>query len=170
MFVVKVLLVCLGNICRSPTAHGVLRQRIQQQNLSDKISVDSAGTAAWHVGKASDPRSISAAAERGYDLSDLRARQVTELDFDRYDYIMAMDTSNLEALNTMRTPTFQGELDLFMRYAESNHQTIDSMQVPDPYYGGEDGFFDVIDRVERASDGLLNHIRQRYELTITTND
>lgn len=151
---VKVLFVCLGNICRSPTAHGVFQHYVEQAGHSDWISIDSAGTGAWHVGKAPDSRATAAASSRGYDLSPLRARQVHVDDFDYFDYILAMDCDNLNDLAAMRPGHFKGELGLFLNYGDD----LPDREVPDPYYGGDEGFEAVLDMIEAASDGLLQHL------------
>ena len=150
----SVLFVCLGNICRSPTAHGVFLSKVQQHGLSEAILVDSAGTATWHIGSAPDPRSFDTAAARGYDLGDLRARQVEASDFARFDYILAMDNENLEALQAQCPPGFAGHLGLFLEFAPNHELT----QVPDPYYKGDEGFVEVLDLVEHASEGLLSRV------------
>lgn len=152
----RVLFVCMGNICRSPTAEGVLRQRLSAAGLAAKVTVDSAGTGDWHVGKAPDGRSAQAAAARGYDLSSLRARQVQREDFQRFDLILAMDHDNLARLQALRPVTSGAELDLFLRRYDL---ALD--EVPDPYYGGADGFEQVLDLIEQASDALLAEIRGR---------
>ena len=153
---VSVLFVCLGNICRSPTAHGVFEQLVADRRLSDSVSTDSAGTAAWHVGKQPDSRSIAAAANRGCDLTPLRARQVTVADFQHFDYILAMDESNLLDLQALCPADYTGELALFLSYGDS-----DTLAVPDPYYGDGNGFERVLDLVEQASAGLLAHIQSQ---------
>ncbi|OWP52094.1 low molecular weight protein-tyrosine-phosphatase [Pseudomonas nitroreducens] len=152
----KVLFVCLGNICRSPTAEGVLRHKVRAAGLEDRIEIDSAGTGDWHVGKAPDARTRAAALRRGYDLSSLRARQVSLADFSRYDLILAMDNANLRDLKHLRGSGAKAELDLFLRRYE-----LEVDEVPDPYYGGEDGFERVLDLVERACDGLLTEVKGR---------
>ncbi|MDU4252841.1 low molecular weight protein-tyrosine-phosphatase [Pseudomonas sp.] len=152
----KVLFVCLGNICRSPTAEGVLRHKVRAAGLEDRIEIDSAGTGDWHVGKAPDARTRAAALRRGYDLSSLRARQVSLADFSRYDLILAMDNANLRDLKHLRGSGAKAELDLFLRRYE-----LEIDEVPDPYYGGEDGFERVLDLVERACDGLLTEVKGR---------
>lgn len=152
----KVLFVCLGNICRSPTAEGVLRHKVRAAGLEDRIEIDSAGTGDWHVGKAPDARTRAAALRRGYDLSSLRARQVSLADFSRYDLILAMDNANLRDLKHLRGSGGKAELDLFLRRYE-----LEIDEVPDPYYGGEDGFERVLDLVERACDGLLTEVKGR---------
>lgn len=155
---VKVLFVCLGNICRSPTAHGVFEQLVHQQGLQEYIYVDSAGTHAYHVGEQPDRRSQAAALERGVDLSSQRARRVLVEDFDQFDYVLAMDHSNLQNLMELATESQQARIHLFMRFAQRWQET----EVPDPYYGGSRGFERVLDMVEDAADGLLNHIRQHH--------
>lgn len=150
----KVLFVCLGNICRSPTAEGVFRDLIQKQGVDSWIHVDSAGTSNWHPGKAPDPRTVRAAHQRGYDLSMLRARQVNAHDFEQFDYILAMDQANLEELKQQCPSHFSGHLGLFLDFASASNLP----EVPDPYYGGSDGFDLVLDLIEDASQGLLNHL------------
>lgn len=155
---ISVLFVCLGNICRSPTAHGVLRKKLIESGLADRVSVDSAGTAAWHQGKNADARSIAAAAERDYDLSDLTARQVCEDDFSRFDYILAMDSSNQQDLMAIYHSVGGTEPELFLR---TYRRSFDEHEVPDPYYGGDAGFRHVLDLIEDACDGLIDVIRER---------
>ncbi|WP_068826268.1 low molecular weight protein-tyrosine-phosphatase [Pseudomonas sp. BMS12] len=152
----RVLFVCMGNICRSPTAEGVFRQRLHAAGLADRVTVDSAGTGDWHVGKAPDGRSSQAALRRGYDLSSLRARQATAADFERFDLILAMDHDNLARLQALRPQGRGAELDLFLRRYQL---ALD--EVPDPYYGGADGFEQVLDLIEQASDALLAEIKGR---------
>lgn len=154
---ISVLFVCLGNICRSPTAEAVFRAKLEQRNLPFEVEIDSAGTASWHVGKPPDRRMINAGSERGYDLSPLRARQVKAEDFGRYDYILAMDQENLKHLRSLRPEGSKTEPQLFLDYATG----IDEAEVPDPYYGGENGFFHVIELIENASDGLLDGLAAR---------
>lgn len=153
---VKVLFVCLGNICRSPTAHGVFAGLVKARGLEERILVDSAGTSDWHIGKGPDPRTIAAGLERRVDLSHLRASQVTRNDFQVYDYILAMDRQNLADLQTLAPADYAGCLDLFLRFADAGVE-----EVPDPYYGGKDGFIHVLDLIESASAGLLQHILDR---------
>ena len=152
----SVLFVCLGNICRSPTAHGVFQSLVKQRDL--RVTVDSCGTGSWHVGHSPDERATAAAAERGYDLSPLRARQVCAGDFQRFDYILAMDHANLSELRGMCPAGFTGHLGLFLPYADG----FSEQEVPDPYYGGTDGFSHVLDLVEAASDGLLQEISREH--------
>lgn len=158
---VGVLFVCLGNICRSPTAHGVFQQQVIQRGLEQKIIVDSAGTGDWHIGRAPDQRSAAAALRRGYDLSELRARQVSREDFLNFDYILAMDSENLRNLQQLRPIDFKGELKLFLDYSSSDS---DHREVPDPYYGDKENFELVIDLVEHAATGLLDAIVARHRL------
>jgi len=153
--VTKVLFVCLGNICRSPTAHGVFQAMVEEQGLADKIQVDSAGTAAYHVGNPPDARSSAAALRRGYDLSPLRARQAITSDFFQFDYILAMDGSNLANLRALQPQNFSGYLGLFLDFT-----SMSESEVPDPYYGGDSGFEHVLDLIESASEGLLEQIKR----------
>lgn len=152
----KVLFVCMGNICRSPTAEGVFRQRVREAGLGSRIIVDSAGTGDWHVGKTPDDRACRAAASRGYDLSGLAARQVCVDDFQRFDLILAMDHDNLQRLKALRPSNGSAELDLFLRRFDLVEEAV-----PDPYYGGNDGFDHVLDLVEQGSEALLNELRGR---------
>ncbi|MFT3930725.1 MAG: low molecular weight protein-tyrosine-phosphatase [Spongiibacteraceae bacterium] len=163
---VNVLFVCLGNICRSPTAHGVFQHLVNRHRLHDAIHIDSAGTGDWHIGHAPDKRSTAAALQRGYDLSVLRARQVSRHDFERFDYILAMDAQNLRDLQQIQPAHFRGELDLFLKYRELRHGAGHLNEVPDPYYGGEEGFEQVLDLVEEAADGLLRAIANKHKLTL----
>ena len=152
----RVPFVCLGNICRSPTAEGVLRHKLREAGLADQVEVASAGTGDWHVGKAPDKRSQAAAKLRGYDLSAQRAQQVTRADFATYDLILAMDNSNLRHLKAMQPAKGKAELDLFLRRYQSE---VD--EVPDPYYDGDQGFEQVLDLIERASDLLVIELKGR---------
>jgi protein-tyrosine phosphatase len=154
---VKILFVCLGNICRSPTAEAVLRELAAREAPELTLEVDSAGTADYHVGQAPDPRTRAAAARRGYDLSSLRARTVEAADFEHFDLILAMDRENLKALRR-RAPSHAHErLRLLLEFSPDPAPE----DVPDPYYGGPNGFEEVLDLVEAATRGLLAHLRQR---------
>ena len=157
---VSVLFVCLGNICRSPTAHGVFQHLVNQRGLNASVRVDSAGTGDWHIGCAPDERTAACALERGYDLRDLRARQVSAADFRDFDYILAMDEKNLRHLEQLRPDDFRGELDLFLRYAKGSQLR----EVPDPYYAGADAFQEVLELVENASRHLLDTLVTRHSL------
>ena len=152
----RVLFVCLGNICRSPTAEGVLRQKLRAAGLAERIEVASAGTGNWHVGKPPDARSQRAARHRGYDLSAQRAQQVTATDFSRYDLILAMDQSNLRDLKALQPVGASAVLDLFLRRYEGVKD-----EVPDPYYDGDHGFEEVLDLVEQACDLLVIELKGR---------
>lgn len=154
----KVLFVCLGNICRSPTAHGVFEKKVAEAGLEHLIEIDSAGTGGWHIGKKPDSRAITAASQRGYDLTHLRARQANQRDFSEFDIILAMDESNLYDLQSLKPHTFKGTLSLFLSYGSQK----DYQEVPDPYYGGAKGFDLVLDLIEDACDGLLEEIKQRH--------
>jgi protein-tyrosine phosphatase len=147
----RVLFVCLGNICRSPTAEGVFRHLLAHQAPQLAVEVDSAGTADYHVGDAPDIRSQRAARQRGIDLSGLRARQVTTEDFANFDFILAMDRSNLRELEAIRPPHSRAQVRLFLQYAPE----LGRLEVPDPYYTGANGFEDVLDLAAAASRGLL---------------
>lgn len=156
---VRILMVCPGNICRSPTAEAVFRQQVQAAGLTHLIEVDSAGTSDWHVGEPPDPRSLRAAADRLYDLSPLRARQVHVRDFEDFDYILAMDKQNLSALEDSCPVSCQDKLGLFLDYGSTGWD-----EVPDPYNSGRDGFELVLDLVESASAELLEILRARHDL------
>jgi len=155
----SVLFVCMGNICRSPTAHGVFRHKVKALGLDDLIAVDSAGTHNYHPGSPPDERSREHAALRGYDLSDLRARQIQAEDFDRHDLILVMDWDNLALVQDI-CPSGR---DTKVRRLTEFCLTLDSPVVPDPYYGGASGFDQVLDLVEDACDGLLRHVRRTAE-------
>ena len=146
---ISILFVCMGNICRSPTAEGVFRHRAGRAGLD--LDIDSAGTHAYHVGSQPDQRSMRHALRRGYDLSAQRARQVSGQDFEVFDHILAMDHDNLALLKSRCPGAYQHKLGLFMQYASQSPSDV----VPDPYYGGAQGFDLVLDYVEDASDGLI---------------
>jgi len=152
---VSVLFVCLGNICRSPTAQAVFRRKVEEAGLGDRIRIDSAGTGSWHVGQPPDPRAQAAAKRRGLDLSMLRGRQIEPADMERFDYVLVMDRSNLRDVNRLSP----GKAELFLTYADG----VDVQEVPDPYQEGVDGFERVLDMIEVASEGLLAQIRKRLE-------
>ncbi|CAH1903508.1 Low molecular weight protein tyrosine phosphatase [Candidatus Nitrotoga sp. HW29] len=146
----------MGNICRSPTAEIVFRARVEKAGLTQHISIDSVGTHDYHIGNPPDPRTQRAALQRGYDMSMLRGRQVEAADFIRFDYVLAMDDTNLGILHRLCPVRERGRLGLFLEYASRHNER----EVPDPYYGEVDGFERVLDMVEDASDGLLRHIQK----------
>lgn len=154
---VKVLFVCMGNICRSPTAEGVFRRALQAHGLGEIVFVDSAGTHDYHVGACPDARATAAALRRGIDLSSLRARQVNVQDFEHFDYVLAMDSENLAHLEEICPPHLSHKLRRFLEFAEH----LSDQDVPDPYYGGAAGFERVLDLVEAASTGLIRELKQR---------
>lgn len=155
---VRVLFVCMGNICRSPTAHGVFRRMVQEAGLSDVIGIDSAGTHAYHVGNSPDKRAMATAAKRGIDLSDLEARRVEAEDFEVFDYMLAMDQDNFLSLSEICPKQHLDKIHLFMDFAPQ----MRTREVPDPYYGGAAGFERVFDLVEAASRALLDDIQRRH--------
>ena len=155
---VKVLFVCMGNICRSPTAEAVFRHHVEKAGLLDDIEIDSAGTHDYHIGESPDPRTRQAASRRGYDMSALRGRQVGVRDFSEFDYVLAMDEANLAILQRLRPRDAAGHLGLFLEFAERHAER----EVPDPYFGGADGFERVLDMVEDAAAGLLRHLREQH--------
>lgn len=157
--VTRVLFVCMGNICRSPTAEGVFRHLVEQQGLAGKIIIDSAGTHDYHIGDAPDARAQAAAARRGYDLSGLRARQVVRDDFSTFDYLLAMDQVNLGLLQQQCPENYRNRLKLFLEFADDGALR----EVPDPYYGGAQGFEQVLDLVENAGRGLLRAITKNNQ-------
>ncbi len=158
---VRICFVCLGNICRSPTAEGVFRSVVEREGLDDDIEIDSAGTGGWHVGESADPRAQRAAAARDIELSS-RARKFERIDFDRFDFIVAMDRSNRATLEKMaRGPDERRKIHLFRSF---DPESPADAEVPDPYYGGDQGFEDVLDMCERATLGLIAHLRETGEL------
>ena len=162
---IKVLFVCMGNICRSPTAEGVFRHLLRENNLEDLVDVDSAGTHGYHVGEAPDQRTQRAAARRGYDLSGIRARKVAPQDLEYFDLILAMDRNSLEALLIVCPPDRADRLGLFMDYSKN----FDDDEVPDPYYGLGHGFDLVLDMVEDATNGLVDIVKERAASAVGKN-
>jgi protein-tyrosine phosphatase len=154
--VVRLLFVCMGNICRSPTAEGVMRALLREQGLDDVVQVDSAGTGAWHLGDPPDARATAAARARGITLAGA-ARQVTRTDFDDYDLILAADRSNLRDLRAVLPAEARAKLHLLREFDPASGDG--DLDVPDPYYGGDDGFEHVLDLVEAACRGLLDDLR-----------
>ena len=153
----KVLFVCMGNICRSPTAEGVFRRLIRDAGLNELVQVASAGTHAFHIGEAPDARAQAAARKRNYEIGDLVASQVKPEDFRDFDYILAMDWDNLALLQQQCPKAYQHKLMLLMRFANE----FEEATVPDPYYGGPEGFNKVLDYIEDACQGLLEVVRKR---------
>lgn len=156
---VKVLFVCLGNICRSPTAEGVFKQLLDREQLESAVHVDSAGTHAYHVGSPPDPRAQEAALRRGIDLSGIRGRRAEAKDFDEFDHVLAMDQENYENLLAIAGDQTH-KIGVLMSYSTR----FDENQVPDPYYGGPNGFERVLDMIEDASEGLLRELRRQHSL------
>jgi len=153
----SILFVCMGNICRSPTAHGVFRQMVIDQGLSAWVKLDSAGTHNYHPGSPPDERSREHAAQRGYDLSDLRARQLKDADFERHDLILVMDMDNLALVQQACPQVHQHKVRRLTEFCLQYNSTA----VPDPYYGGKTGFEDVLDLVEDACEGLIRHVKKQ---------
>ena len=154
---IKVLIVCMGNICRSPTGQGVLEKLVQEAGLADRIEIDSAGTHAYHTGERPDGRATKTALKRGIDLSGQKARRVREEDFHHYDYVLAMDSNNLQDLLAICPHEHRDKVNLFLAYADDLH----AQDVPDPYYGGNTGFERVLDLVEAGAQALLADIQKR---------
>lgn len=153
---VSILFVCLGNICRSPSAHGVFQKMVDEAGLSDLIYVDSAGTGDWHIGRSPDDRTQKHALARGYDLSGLRARQVGKVDFEQFDYILPMDKQNMLDMRPYYDASSKAQLSLFLDFLDEGL----GMEVPDPYYEGEEGFEIVLDMVEKTSKNLLIYLQE----------
>ena len=156
---VRVLFVCMGNICRSPTAQALFQEAVTAAGLDDEITTDSAGTHAYHIGNPPDARAIITALDREVDMTDLRARQVCEADFEQFNYVVAMDRDNLSLLEASCSPPEQHRLSLMLDWAEGWGD-----EVPDPYYGGNEGFIRVFDMLAEASQSLLAHIASSHGL------
>ena len=156
---VRVLMVCMGNICRSPTAHGVLEKLVADAGLAAQVTVDSAGTHGYHVGEPPDERAQQHAARRGYDLSAQRARRLVARDFEEFDLVLVMDSANEVAARRIATPAQQQRMKRLTDYC----QRFDEREVPDPYYGGDSGFEHVLDLVEDACRNLLQSIVQNRQ-------
>jgi protein-tyrosine phosphatase len=157
---IKVLFVCMGNICRSPTAEGVFVKLIEEQGLEDRFEIDSAGTHAYHEGEAPDLRAQKAAQARDVKLKHLKARKVVVGDFEDYHYILAMDQDNFSILTEACPEEHQHKIKYFMDYAPH----LETREVPDPYYGGRYGFETVLDLVEEAAKGFVNSLKQNGEI------
>lgn len=157
---IRILFVCMGNICRSPSAEGVFRDLVREAGLEGEIDIDSAGTHGYHVGRPPDERSRAAALARGRDISDLRARQVALSDFAAFDYVLSMDDANHAHLMSLAPAAARERIWPFLDFAIDYSER----SVPDPYYGGEQGFEHVLDLIEDASRGLLAHLRRAHGL------
>lgn len=157
---VKILFVCMGNICRSPTAEGVFRHKVTEAGLSEKIYIDSAGTHAYHVGNPPDPRSQQAARKRNIDLSTQRARKVNTDDFEEFDYVIAMDMSNMDDLQSICPVGLEDKVHAFLAFSANTG----TKEVPDPYYGSGNGFETVLDLIEEAADGLIAHLQKHHTI------
>jgi protein-tyrosine phosphatase len=153
---ISILFVCLGNICRSPTAEGVFRKLVREERLEHLFEIDSAGTHAYHLGEPPDVRAQAACARRGIDISGLRGRKVTAADIQKFDYVLAMDRENYEHLLEIAGPGYESRVRLFMEFAPDWPEE----EVPDPYFGGASGFDRVLDMIEAAARGLLAEIRR----------
>jgi protein-tyrosine phosphatase len=156
----SVLFVCLGNICRSPTAEGIFRAQAKRAGILDQLRIESAGIGDWHVGEPPDARAIAHARNRGYDLAGQRARQVRPEDFAQFDWILAMDLRNLRDLTALRPPDYRGHLGLLLDFAPE----LGVREIPDPYFGGARGFETVVELTERATAALLARIRAENRL------
>ena len=161
----RILFVCLGNICRSPTAEAVFRHVLATVETDLKIEVDSAGIGSWHIGEPPDERAQAAARRRGFDMSALRARQIVREDFERFDLILAMDRENLVELRKRSPQQYRERVRLFLEYAPD----VGEEDVPDPYYGGEAGFEAVLDLTEQAVRGLLDHLTRTFVDSLSRN-
>ncbi len=153
---IRLLFVCLGNICRSPLAEGLVIHHAKQQGILDRLEIDSAGTGAWHIGNPPDSRSIAVAEKHGVDISGQKARKIKQDDFDLYDYLFAMDKSNLADLRSLSPDEHHGKIRLFTHYGEGQKD----QEVPDPYY--DDGFDDVYAMIDHAAEQLVLHLKETH--------
>ena len=156
----KILFVCMGNICRSPSAEGIMRTLLKDANIGHLVDVASAGTHAYHVGEAPDPRALAVAKKRGFDMTGISSRQVTADDYIDYDYILAMDWDTQGLLQQQAPKIHKHKIQLAMRYAGDSEEAV----VPDPYYGGPEGFTKVFDLLEDSCGGLLDVVKKRVTL------
>lgn len=156
---IAVLFVCLGNICRSPTAEGIFRRKVKEAGLDAEVLIDSCGTGSWHIGNPPDERALAYAATQGIDLSGLRARKLSAADYSRFDYVIAMDMRNLKTIKARAPKSATARISLLLDFDPHSP----TREVPDPYYGGEDGFRRVYTLVNNACDRLLDDIRKRLE-------
>lgn len=166
MRTISILFVCMGNICRSPSAEGIFRDLVKREGLIDHIFIDSAGTHAYHVQEPPDPRAQNTALGRGIDISPIRARQVEKGDFERFDYVLAMDRHNFELLAAASPDHLVHKVKYFLEFAPH----LNTTDVPDPYYGGEHGFERVFDMIEDAAEGLLDALRRNELQGVRTVD
>jgi protein-tyrosine phosphatase len=157
---IHIIFVCLGNICRSPSAQGILEKLVHDAGLKNKITVDSCGTAAFNVGKSPDPRAMAACERQGYDISEQIARQITPDDYLKADYVIAMDNINMMSVKAWAPDNYAGELSLFMRYGGATEHA----QVPDPYYLDADKFDGTVKVLEKAAKGLLEYVKEKHQL------
>jgi len=158
----NILFVCMGNICRSPSAEGLFARQLQGSVYADLISIDSAGTHSYHIGHAPDPRAIEMAAQYDVQIAHLRARKVKTSDFDDFDLIVAMDHHNLATLQAIQPSGSTAELHMMMAYHPEYHAHEEPADVPDPYYGGIDGFVHMFELLELATAGLLKTVERRF--------
>jgi len=158
MRITRILFVCMGNICRSPTAHGVMQNKVNQRGLSECFEIDSAGTHAYHVGEKSDARSRATARRNNVDMEYIRARKIAINDYDHFDYILAMDEDNLSLIDYYAPENSRAKTMLFLEFAKQAGLQNESI-VPDPYYGGDDGFEQVFNLVDIGCDALIEHIQ-----------
>jgi protein-tyrosine phosphatase len=165
----SVLFVCLGNICRSPLAEGVLRAVAEARGLGEDVLIDSAGTGGWHIGSPPDPRSISIAARHGIDITGQKARKVSPADFDRFDLILGMDRSNADDLRALAPASAQGRVHLFLEFARpaDAQRSYGRDEVPDPYHGGADGFAEVYRMIRDASESLADRLGWGRSVTVS---
>lgn len=169
---INVVFVCLGNICRSPSAQGIFESMVESAGLSDTIKVDSCGTASFNVGKSPDPRSIAAAKKAGYDISQQIARQIDDADYENGNYVIAMDRINLTNVQAWAPEDYAGEINLFMHYQnkpgyKQGNKVGSNSQIPDPYYDDSDKFDSVISMLEGAASDLLAYIIEKHQLNNT---
>jgi len=157
---IHVLFVCLGNVCRSPAAGGILQKVVDEAGLSEHFVIDSCGTASFNLGKPADPRVVEACGKRGYDLTRHIARQIDDSDYKRFDYILAMDHQNLRSVEAWAPEEYAGTIDLFMRYCQHDGNA----EIPDPYYADPDVFDFVVAKLERSASGFLAHLRAKEPL------
>ena len=156
----SVLFVCLGNICRSPTAEAIFRKLVEDEGLAERFDIDSCGTAPFNVGKHPDPRAQAAAAKKGYDMSQQVARQITPEDYDRFDYFVVMDHINLRNVRTWAPADYKGHIDLFLRFSGD----LSKAEIPDPYKEDEKAFDEVFALLEKSASALLEHIRRKHAI------